>query len=239
MHRPRATALVLFTLVATVALSIAGCSSSPEEQMLTNYFRSSRMRDNLTLANIAMVSFSPTERGIVQSFSLESIGEDQRRPMRAREYRLRLEEVEAAEEEFSAQKQTYQDENLEAIERILEVEREEGDVRRADREIQEAWTTWREEMAAHAQTVSEARIMLSEERVVAEASTFSQQVEDDITEYEGEIVSREIVIMAQVQTPDGQEVEQRLTVAFEQAELTRPDGSSLTGRWIITRIEEG
>jgi hypothetical protein len=195
------------------------------------------MRDNTTLANIAMVSFRPSERGIVQNFSLTSVSEAQRRPMRAREYSIAFEEAAAAEREFGDRKQAYQDENIEAIERVLDAEREDSDVARRDSEVQEAWVTWREEMLQHAQTVSDARTLLAEERVVGEASTFSPSNPIDVAEYEGEIVSKEAVIEASVQTPDDQTEELTLTITLERAELTATDGSPLNGRWIITKID--
>ena len=235
MYRPKSTALI--SMATLVAVSLIGCSSAPEESLISNYFRASRMRDNTTLANIAMVSFRPAERGIVQDFSITSVSEEQRRPMRAREYSVAYEEAAATEREFSDRKQAYQDENLEAIERVLEAEREESDVARRDREVQEAWVTWRAEMLQHAQTVSDARILLAEERVVGEASTFSPSNPIEITQYEGEIASKEAVIEASVQTPDDQTEELTLTVTLERAELTAADGSPLNGRWIITKID--
>jgi len=235
MYRPKSMALISMATLVTV--SLIGCSSAPEESLLSNYFRASRMRDNTTLANIAMVSFRPSERGIVQNFSLTSVSEAQRRPMRAREYSIAFEEAAAAEREFSDRKQAYQDENIEAIERVLDAEREDSDVARRDSEVQEAWVTWREEMLQHAQTVSDARTLMAEERVVGEASTFSPSNPIDVAEYEGEIVSKEAVIEASVQTPDDQTEELTLTITLERAELTATDGSPLNGRWIITKID--
>ena len=240
MYRPRSTALMLFALAIAAAAVLTGCSSSQEEQLISNFFRASRMRDNTTLANIAMVSFSPMERGTVRSFSVESIGEEQRRPMQARSLSETLREAETTENEFSDRKQVYQDENLGAIERVLEAEREGNEPgRRADRDVQEAWIQWRTEMAEHAQQVSDARAALAEGRIVAEASTFSPQEQIDATLYEGEIASKDVRIMATVQTPDEQEVEQSFLVTMERAELTGQDGSPLNGRWIITRLDEG
>ena len=237
MYRPKSTALI--SMATLVAVSLIGCSSAPEENLISNYFRASRMRDNTTLANIAMVSFRPSERGIVQTgdFELISVSEEQRRPMRAREYSIAFEEAVAVEREFSDRKQAYQDENLGAIERVLEAEREESDVARRDREVQEAWVTWRAEMLQHAQTVSDARTLLAEERVVGEASTFSPSNPIDVAQYEGEIASKEAVIDASVQTPDDQTEQLTLTVTLERAELTAADGSPLNGRWIITKID--
>jgi hypothetical protein len=233
MHRPRLTAPVLFIL----AVMVSGCSSSPEQQLISNFFRASRMRDNTTLANISMVSFRPSEEGTVRSFDIESISEESRRPMRAKEFAEALQAAEATEEEFSARKQAYQDENLTVIERVLEAEREGEEPGRRDLEIQEAWTEWRVEMAQHAQTVSDARAALSEERVVVEGSIFSAVSEINIMEHEGEIASKTVRIAAQVTTPDDQTSQQTFIVMVERAELTGPDGAPVTGRWIITSLE--
>ena len=97
--------------------------------------------------------------------------------------------------------------------------------------------TWREEMLQHAQTVSDARTLLAEARVVGEASTFSPSNPIDVAEYEGEIVSKVAVIEASVQTPDDETEELTLTLTLERAELTAADGSPLNGRWIITKID--
>ena len=232
MHRPRLTAPVLFIL----AVMVSGCSSSPEEQLISNFFRASRMRDNTTLANISMVSFRPSEEGTVRSFDIESISEESRRPMRAKEFAEALQDAEATEEEFAERKQAYQDENLTAIERVLEAEREGEDPGRRDLEIQEIWTEWRAEMGQHAQTISDARAALSEERVVSEGSIFSAGSEINVMEYEGEIASKTVRIAAQVTTPDDQTSQQTYIVTVERAELTGPDGAPVTGRWIITSL---
>ena len=237
MHRSRPTAMAVFILAGT----LAGCSSSPEEELISNFFRAARMRDNTTLANISMAAFSPLERGTVQSFDVEGVAEQTRRPMRARALGEALGEAQAAETEFSERKQVYQDENLEAIERVVAAEREGNTLRRrADRTVQESWTQWREERAQHAQNVSEARAQLSEERVVADGSTFDPAAADmiDVTQYDGEIATVRVRILAQVQTPDGQDAQQTLDVAIERAELVGDDGTPLNGRWLITAIEE-
>ena len=232
MHRPRLTAPVLFIL----AVMVSGCSSSPEQQLISNFFRASRMRDNTTLANISMVSFRPSEEGTVRSFDIESISEESRRPMRAKEFAEALQDAEATDEEFAERKQAYQDENITAIERVLEAEREGEDPGRRDLEIQEIWTEWRAEMGQHAQTISDARAALSEERVVPEGSIFSAGSEINVMEHEGEIASKTVRIAAQVTTPDDQTSQQTYIVTVERAELTGPDGAPVTGRWIITSL---
>ena len=236
MHRPRFTALALFVL--TVAL--AGCSSPPpEETLISSFFRASRFRDNMTSANLSMVTFSSAERGVVSSFEVESISEETTAPMRARALNEALMASQASESEFSERKQAYQDENLEAIERVLEAEQAGNEPsRRADRAVQEEWTQWRGEMAQHAQEVSDARAALSEGRIVAEGSTYSAIDLIDVTLYDGEISSKTVRIIADVITPDEQNVQQTLDIEIQRAELVGDDGTPLTGRWIITAIDE-
>ncbi len=235
MHRPRSTAAVLFVLAAT----LTGCSSAPEETLISSFFRASRFRDNMTSANLSMVPFSVAERGVVRNFEVESISEMTTVPMRARELNEALMVSQASESEFSERKQAYQDENLEAIERVLEAEQAGNEPRlRADRAVQEEWTQWRAEMAQHAQEVSDTRVALNEGRIVAEGSTFSPIDLIDVTQYDGEISSKTVRIIADVATPDEQNVQQTLDIEIQRAELVGDDGTPLTGRWIITAIDE-
>jgi len=235
MHRPRTTAAALFVLAAT----LTGCSSAPEETLISSFFRASRFRDNMTSANLSMVPFSVAERGVVRNFEVESISEITTVPMRARELNEALMVSQASESEFSERKQAYQDENLEAIERVLEAEQAGNEPRlRADRAVQEEWTQWRAEMAQHAQEVSDTRVALSDGRIVAEGSTFSPMDLIDVTQYDGEISSKTVRIIADVATPDEQNVQQTLDIEIQRAELVGDDGTPLTGRWIITAIDE-
>jgi len=235
MHRPRSTAAALFVLAAT----LTGCSSVPEETLISSFFRASRFRDNMTSANLSMVPFSVAERGVVRNFEVESISEMTTVPMRARELNEALMVSQASESEFSERKQAYQDENLEAIERVLEAEQAGNEPRlRADRAVQEEWTQWRAEMAQHAQEVSDTRVALNEGRIVAEGSTFSPIDLIDVTQYDGEISSKTVRIIADVATPDEQNVQQTLDIEIQRAELVGDDGTPLTGRWIITAIDE-
>jgi len=235
MHRPRTTAAALFVLAAT----LTGCSSAPEETLISSFFRASRFRDNMTSANLSMVPFSVAERGVVRNFEVESISEITTVPMRARELNEALMVSQASESEFSERKQAYQDENLEAIERVLEAEQAGNEPRlRADRAVQEEWTQWRAEMAQHAQEVSDTRVALNDGRIVAEGSTFSPMDLIDVTQYDGEISSKTVRIIADVATPDEQNVQQTLDIEIQRAELVGDDGTPLTGRWIITAIDE-
>jgi hypothetical protein len=60
---------------------LLACSSAPEEKIVRDFFRASRMRDSATLGSFATTSFDVREDGQVQSFKVVSIGEERRRPL--------------------------------------------------------------------------------------------------------------------------------------------------------------
>ena len=98
MLRPRVHAPVVVTVLAGLALFEAACSSStPEEQLLTTFFRAARVRDNTTLGNIAAVTLNPRSDGTVEQFEIVSIGQEQRRGIDLKT--LVAEEAKAKDEE--------------------------------------------------------------------------------------------------------------------------------------------
>src|SRR5688572_20461153 len=115
MFRSRALSPVaLVILISGLILAEAACSGAPPEQvLLTNFFRASRVRDNTTLGNIAAVNFNPRTEGTVENFEVVAVGPEQRRPVEIRA--LMDEEAKAAEEEaaFTRQTQEFQNANRE------------------------------------------------------------------------------------------------------------------------------
>jgi len=214
-------------VLSMVALSACG-GSSAEQQVLKKYFDASRLRDNRTTANIATVSFRPSEEGTVQGFSVVTTSEEVRTPL-----------VRAADQEFSEKKKIYQDENLEAIDRVLRAERENTRLRGRDLEVQAEWTKYREEMAESAKKVSAAQQALGQSRSVAELSVFSAENPVDVTQYDGDMITKQITINARIRTPDDQNVEKQLNVTIQRAELRGGPGGDIAGRWVITSIKEG
>ncbi len=85
--------------------------------------------------------------------------------------------------------------------------------------------------------VSDAQATLNEESVVAELSLFDPNNPIDLTQYDGELISKRVTISATVETPDDQRVERTMVVTLETVQLTGPDGVALEGRWIITGLE--
>lgn len=218
-------------------LLVVGCSSGGgEQQVIKKYFDSARLRDSLTLANIATVSFEPTRDGIVQSFEVTNVGAENRRGLKIRDLAKEHDDARKAEAEFSKRKQVYQDANLDAIDRVLKAERANKKLSGRDADVQAAWTKWREEAAQHSKRLTEARRALSDERGVAEISVFDARTPIDITQFGGELVSKDVTIAAQVRTPDGQVVEKTMVVTMQRAELKGE--KTLTGRWIITDLKD-
>lgn len=237
MVRPRPSMFALSLPLIAGALLASACSSPPEQQQLKKYFDASRMRDNGTLANIATVSFSPTERGTVTGFEIVSVTPETRRPLKIKELAAAEEAARLADEEFNKKKKEYQDGNLTAIERVLKAEAARASLRGADAEVQKAWTTWREQAAEHAKKLADARKALGSERSFAEISVYDARNPVDATKYDGELVEKEVTIKAKVRAADGTVQDKDLTVKMMKADLTGgPEGKTVNGRWIITGI---
>lgn len=236
MARSRTT--LVFTLCAAplLTLFVAACGGSGEERaLLRNYFTASRVGDRATLNNIAMVAFDPAEHGTVSNFSVESVGEDQSRPLRVSDLNQALRDAEQAEDDFTAEKVAYQDENFDAINRVLAAERDGTNVAARDQAVQEAWTDWRDRTREHAKMVSDASAQVSDERNGAALSVFDPSNPVDLTQYDGELVTKDVAITATVDQ-GGSESEQSLTVTLQRVILTGSDGAVIEGRWVIANV---
>ena len=106
-------------LVVLVALVVSDCGgASPEQQLLTNFFRASRVRDNATLSNISTVQFNPRTDGTVQDFEVTNVRTEQRRTLQIDQTLNEVEEAKTAEAEFAKRKKAYQDANMPALQRV-------------------------------------------------------------------------------------------------------------------------
>jgi hypothetical protein len=56
------------------ALAALACSASPEEQTLLGFFVAARTLDSTVIGKYATIGFNPRTDGIVQTFSVTSIG---------------------------------------------------------------------------------------------------------------------------------------------------------------------
>ena len=233
MARSRMKAPVL---ALCMGLLVSACGGGGEEQtLIRTYFQAARVNDRTSLNNIAMFLWNAEVQGTVSRPRVQNVAEEQRRPLRMQELSQALAEARAAEETFTEEKVAYQDENFDAINRVLEAEREGDDVRRRDLEVQEAWTDWRERTMEHSRIVAAALDELNSEQAEAELSMFDPNNPLDLTQYNGELVTKEVEITAQIER-DGNETEETLTVILQRAILTAEDGTPVEGRWVVRNI---
>jgi hypothetical protein len=86
MHRPRYLWCLLLTPILFVLVVTAiGCGGAAEEPLVRKFFQASRLGDNMTLANIATVSFDPTKDGRAENVKVLEVGTEQSRPLAFKE----------------------------------------------------------------------------------------------------------------------------------------------------------
>lgn len=242
MARSRTTTFVLMLLVAPLVALVAACGGGGgdgggELPLIRAYFRASNVGDRGSLANIAMYAWNARERGAVSSPSIDSVSEVRSRPLRVKELSEALAAAQAEEESFTEEKIAYQDENFDAINRVLEAERDDEDVASRDSDVQEAWTDWRNRTMEHSKMVSDASQQLRAEQDTASLSVFDPNNAIDLTEFDGEIRTKDVQITANVEL-DGSESEQSMTITLQRTVLTGAgeDGADLLGRWVVANI---
>ncbi len=242
MHRPRYAigfllAPVLFTLVF---FTFACGGGGPEQSVIQKYFASSRLRDQMTLGGMALVAFNPNTDGIVENFSVVTVGEPQVQPLHLKDLAKAYEDARKASDDLNNKKKAYQDGRpsfADDLKKYQEAERKGLKLKGKDAEFQVAWDKWREDTAEVEKKVSVAREALSSERSVADLSTNNPQNPIETTQYDGEMVTKDYTINANIQTPDGQHVKKTLVVTLQQAKLKSEKGD-ITGKWIVTKIKE-
>ena len=228
-------------LVFTAALLVGGgllaaCGGGGQEAaFVRGFFTASRYEDRTTLGNMSMVVFSPQEEGIASSPSIDNVTEEQSRPLRMRELRQALDEVQAEEETFRAEKKAYQDENTDAITRVIEAARDSNDVARRDEEVKETWDQLVADERDFAREVSDALNALNAETVVAERSVYDPSNPLDVVQYDGVLISKDVTVTASM-TKDGESAERTMVFTLQKVDLEGEDGI-IDGRWIITAIE--
>jgi hypothetical protein len=152
-----------------------------------------------------------------------------------REMAAALAQAQQEQREFAAEMKTYQDENLDAIARVIEAERGDGDVRSRDSDVQEEWTRYREGSQDHSRAVSEAENNLSSESAVAQVSAYDPNNPLDVQALEGELLTKEVTINAAVER-DGSEEDRTMVITLQRVVLNVSDGM-VDGRWVITSID--
>ena len=122
-YRLQATLLSL-AAVMPLALTAAACARSPEQQLLAQFFRAAKARDNTTLALMSAVTFTPREQGTVDDFSVTSVGQEARTPLGLKALVDAENKAKAAEAEFAKRKMEYQNANLAVLTQVVKLERD-------------------------------------------------------------------------------------------------------------------
>jgi hypothetical protein len=234
MHQPRSRVPALG--LASVALTLAFCSGA-EQSIVSQFFSASRLRDNTALDNIATVIFDPRTQGSVTTFSVQSVSPEQRKPLPLKALARAQDDAKAEEAAFTSRKEEYQNANLEAIQRVLKAERENGNVTGKDVDVQTAWTKFREESAATSKKVADARRSLkTETQFVDQSVNAGGRSAIDVTKYDGDVQWKDVTVTAPVRLPSGETVQKTLVLTLQRA-LLKGD-KDLTGRWIVTKCRD-
>jgi hypothetical protein len=225
------------SLVLTLAAAtLIGCSSTPEQPLLRQFFTASRLRDNTTLAGFAATAFEPGTDGIVTTFSITNVTPEQRKPLTLKMLAKAHEDARAADTEFTKRKEAYQVENLDAIKRVIAAEHANGKIPPKDAAVQAAWSKFLEDGVAVARKVGDAKRKLASESMIVDMSINGGPTHVDVAKYDGELVSKEVSIAAPVKLPNGQTAQKNYIVTMQRAILQAD--KEMPGRWIITRIKD-
>jgi hypothetical protein len=224
-------------LALAVALTtFAACSSPPEEPILQQFFRASRLNDATSLASFATTSFQPQSQGSISSFDIVSVSAERREPLRLAAVAEEVEGIRAEEAEFTKRKDTYYLENQEAITRILKAESVKASVGGKDAEVQAQWSKLRDESAQQARKVAEAQRKLKAESGMVRLSVDNPSKPIDPTKRSGELVSKDVTITANVRTPDGKSADRTLVVTLQRGILQGEP--AVEGKWIVTSVRD-
>ena len=230
--------LIVITALFAGGGFLTACGGGGEEdQLVRAFFQASRFNDRSTVGNMSMVFFPPDEEGIASSPSIDSMQEEQRVPLRMQELNEALVDARQAENDFREEKKMYQDENEEAITRVIEAQRAEEDVAGADEEIQEMWNNLVDEERSYAQAVSDATVDLNRAVQIANASVFDPSNPIDVSSYDGDVITKDLTVTASIEK-DGSSSDRTMTLTIQQVEI-RGGGSDelVPSRWIITALE--
>jgi hypothetical protein len=234
MHRPRHLwCLFLVPVLFVLVVSAIGCGGAAEEPLVRKFFQASRLGDNMTLANIATVSFDPAKDGRAENVSVAEAGPEQTRTLNFKELEQARKDAVAAEDEFTKKKKDYQDKNLDAINRVLKAEAANQKPKGKDAEVQNAWNKWRDDTKDYAKKVSEARAKLNAERSVADLSV----PDKDATAFDAIEYTKILKVSARVMSPNGQTANKQYELKLQRVVLKDATGKTIEGRWMITGLK--
>ncbi len=237
MYRPARALLSIPLVLAPLVFLAVACSRPPEQQMLTQFFRAARGRDNATAAMMSAVTLDPRQQGAVEDFTITSVSPEVRAPLDFSGLLAAEQQAREAEAEFQRQKKVYSDANLKTIEEILKLERDPAaKLTREQEAVKPIWDKWRADTATYVKNMSAASAAVKAGTGPAEASlTQPGQPPFDARTFKGETISKDVAITAQVRSPEDEMSEKNLVVTMMRVVGTQGD-TQREGKWIITRI---
>jgi len=228
------TRLWLIVPVLLLAVIAVACGGNADEKTLFNkYFMASKMNDNLTLANIATVAFDPKADGQMQGFSIVSVSEPKSTPLELKARQADLQKVLDEEKAFTEKKKKFQDDNTEAVDRILKAESKKKPVTGKDAEVKKEWDKFKDEQSAISGKLSDARRKANAGRGLVEISVQDQRNPIDVTAFDGVINSKEVAIEGTVKAEGGATAPKKFLFTLQQAILKNVNGKDREGRWVI------
>jgi hypothetical protein len=229
--------LAVLALAASTLAFVASCSGGSEKKLLEDFFRASRVRDNVTLGNFATATFDPRTDGIVQSLDVVSVSDEKVSPLPLKQYAKAVEDAKEADTAFSTQKRTYQNANIVAIDRVLKTVAAGKTVSAKDVAVKDAWEKWSTDAINHKKAVSAAQRRLNDARGLAELSLSRPNgATIDATRYDGQLITKEITFNATVRNPQGQTSTKPMKALLQRAVVKDESGKDLKGRWIVTSV---
>ena len=226
-----------YLLLVPVALMVVGCSKPPEQQFLTQFFRATRARDNTTVGKMSAVEIDSRTQGVIEDFSIESISPEKRTPLTFAPLFEAAAKAAVEEKAFLKTKIEYQNANIKVIEQVIKLEADPAAKMTPEQvKIKAEWDKWREGIASHARAEASARALIKSSTGLAEASlTQPNQPPLDPKTFQGETISKDVVVKAKVKSPDGVTADKTLTITIQRV-ASSAGGKTREGRPIITKI---
>jgi len=223
--------------IAFLLAVLAACGSTPVEQnILTQFFRAARVRDNTTVADMSAVNFDPRTDGSIQQFKIDSIGAPQHRALQVKQFTDEQDKVRADQVEFTKKMRDFYQSNSVAIDRATKAKAANKAVTGKDAELLTEWTKWDSDSRDMERKLSQARQKVTQEKSLATASLSAPGREVDVTGMDVDMITEPVNITAQVTSPDGKTEPKNLVVTLQRASAKK-DGQTTEGKWIIMAIE--
>jgi hypothetical protein len=239
MSGAKVRAMIAIALaIAPLASLTAACSGPPEEQTLNQFFRAARTRDNETVARMSAVPFDPRTQGEVVDFEITSVSEERRTPLAFKPLIDAEQKAAAAETEYRKKRLEWESANRQALETIAKMERDpKAKLSAAQQTMQAEWQKWRTEAETMRKATAAAKAALAAATGPADAS-LSQPGQPPLApdKFQGELLSKDVTLNADVRAPDGQTSQKTLIVTIQRVTGTM-DGVQRSGRPVITRIQ--